>query len=158
MTLADVMQVYAGSNGEATLALYARLSAAGTEGAIAVELFRAHKASARAKTYRGGVPGRGSYRGMAYGRKDWALDNLCDLLAVHADHIGIAWGWKEDSAQPYHRWVLYAELPTGQVSFHTAARGSGPAFAGVWDGIRDMGAMRICRWTVQLLAAAEAAP
>ena len=31
-------------------------------------------------------------------------------------------------------WVLYLDLPTGQVSFHAPARGPGPDYPGEWDG------------------------
>jgi hypothetical protein len=64
VNLIDVALVYEGSNGDATRVLYARLEALGPIGAIAVNVFRAHKSSARAKVYRGGERGRGSYRRM----------------------------------------------------------------------------------------------
>jgi hypothetical protein len=141
MTLIEIMQVYEGSNGDATKALYDRLTALGPVGIVATNLFRAHKNSARAKVYRGG-----GYRGQAYERKQWAMDNLARELAAHGDVLQGAWGWAEDAKQEYHRWVLYVDLPTGQVSFHTAARGEGPDYTKPWDGVRDAGAGRICSW------------
>ena len=123
----------------------------GSVGEIAVNLFRSHKNSARAKVYRGGIRGKGSYKGMAYDRKQWALDNLVKILVDHALAAGLTWGWAIDEAQEYHRWVLYVDLPTGQVSFHTALRGVGPAYTGKWDGVREAGAGRICRWIAGLL-------
>ncbi len=152
--LADILRVYMGSDGEATRALYRRLESLGPAGVVATNLFRACKCSERAKVYRGG-----GYRGAAYDRKQWSMDNLARALSEHGEALGIApgtgWGWGEDAAQPHHRWVLYVEIPTGQVSFHTAARGDGPAYAKPWDGIRIQGPTRICKWVAQLLAAAE---
>jgi hypothetical protein len=57
----------------------------------------------------------------------------------------------EDPATPAYSHVLYVDLPTGQVSFHTAARDDGPAYAGAWDGIKGQGPDRIIRWVARLL-------
>jgi hypothetical protein len=143
---AEVMAVYLGSDGEATRALYAGLeSQHGAAGAVAVNVFRACKCSERAKVYRG----RG-YRGAAYDRKQWSLDNLAAALSRQADELGIVWGWGVDEAQPVHRFVLYVDLPTGQVSYHTGVRRAGPDYAGEWDGVRGEGPRRICRWIASL--------
>lgn len=149
--LAEVLRIYEGSNGEATSALYARLIELGVAGAVAVNLFRAQKCSARAKVYRG----RG-FRGAAYDRKQWSIDNLAAILAEHAAALGLAWGWGEDPAQAVHRWVLYLDLPTGQVSFHAGARGEGPDYPRAWDGVREASPGRICRFVAGLLDADDA--
>lgn len=143
--------IYDGSNGEASKALYDRLEQLGPVGVVALNLFRAQKCSARAKKYRGGIRGKGSYKDMAYDRKQWSMGNLCQVLGEHAEALGITWGWKVDSAQSYHCWVLYVEIPTGQVSFHTDRRGHGPDYPGDWDGQRDVCAGRICDWCERLL-------
>lgn len=143
MTFVNVLKVYLGSDGTATTALYARLEALGPIGTVAINLFRAQKASERAKVY------RGRFKGVAYDKKQWSVDNLCKVLAEHAEASGIVYGWAEDDAQPFHRWVLYVDLPTGQVSFHAAARGDGPDYSGAWDGIRQQGPTRICRWIAE---------
>ncbi len=150
--LRHVLRVYEGSNGAATLALYDELAALGPAGEIARELFRAQKNSARAKTYRGG-----GYRGMAYDRKQWAMGNAAAILARHAAACGIRWGWGADPAQGRHDQVLYVDLPTGQVSFHTDARGEGPDYPGAWDGVPAASAGRIVTWCARLLAAQDAA-
>lgn len=150
--LREVAGVYEGSDGNATQALYGRLDKLGPAGTVAVNLFRAHKSSSRAKKYRGGQPGRGSYRGMAYERKQWAIDNLCAVLMRHAEELGVTWGWGHDPDQDYHNVVLYIDLPTGQVSFHTDSRRDGPDYPGIWDGQRDVGAGRVCRWIAGLLS------
>jgi hypothetical protein len=144
--LADVLRVYQGSNGDATRALYVRLEALGAAGTIAVNLFRAQKSSERAKVYRGG-----GYRGMAYDRKQWSLDNLCTALAEHAAALGIEWGWGEDSETIGFTQVLYVELPTGQVSFHAPTRGTGPDHARPWDGRKGQSPDRIIRFVARLL-------
>jgi hypothetical protein len=146
--LANILTVFEGSNGDATVALYNELRALGAAGVVGLELFRVQKSSSRAKVYRGG-----GYRGKAYDKKQWAMDNLCKALA----ELGtLAWGWKVDPAQEFHRWVLYVDLPNGQVSFHTAARGEGPDYGGDWDGVKNMSPERICRFVADLFARASA--
>ena len=113
--------VYQGSDGDATKALYAQLEQLGPIGAIALNLFRAQKNSERAKKYRGGNS-RGRYRDQAYDRKAWAMGNLAQALTAHAQSIALSWGWGIDAEQAYHTVVLYIDLPTGQVSFHTDRR------------------------------------
>lgn len=133
----DPRAIFEGSDGEATKALYAALQERGPVGMVALNLFRACKCSCRAKVYRGGIRGRGSYRSMAYERKQWSIDQLVQVLLLldrFADPTGIRWGWKHDPAQPVHAWVLYVDLPSGQVSFHTERRGIGPDYIGEWDG------------------------
>jgi hypothetical protein len=152
-----VREIYDGSNGDATKAFYDRLTALGPVGTIAMNLFRAQKASARAKVYRGGIPGRGSFKGMAYDRKNWSLAQLEGALVHHAVALGIRWGWQHDSGTPGYEWVLYVELPTGQVSFHSAQRGSSQTFDGRWDGLRGASHHRIIQWCEQLLATPEVA-
>jgi hypothetical protein len=147
----DVQAIYDGSDGEATKALYARLAAHAELGLVATNLFRAQKSSARAKVYRGGVRGQGSYRSMAYGRKNWAMTNLCTVLADHATELGMVYGWQRDAHTEGYAWVLYVELPTGQVSFHAPTRGAGPDFPGTWDGVRGASADRIVRWCQAIL-------
>jgi hypothetical protein len=136
--LARVADIYDGSNGDATKALYAELEKLGPVGLVALNLFRAQKNSARAKVYRGG-----GYRGMAYDRKQWAMNNLAEILAKHAEECRLRWGWGNDPAQPHHCAVLYIDLPTGQVSFHTEARGAGPDYPDAWDGARGTSPGRI---------------
>lgn len=148
----NVMEIYAGSNGDATKALYARLEQLGPVGVVAVNLFRAQKASARAKVYRGGVRGQGSLKGMAYEKKNWSLGNLTDTLAQHGDRLGLRWGWQHGPQTPGFGWVLYVDTPCGQVSFHSASRLKGPDYPWAWDGVVNASVGRIIRWCEQLLA------
>lgn len=151
----EAFRVWRGSDGKATSRMYNALTKLGAAGEVAVALFRANKCSARAKVYRGGN-GRESYRSMAYSRKDWSLERLCELLEKHAEALGMAWGWKEDEAQEWHAWVVYVDLPAfGQVSFHTSERGRGPSYSGEWDGKRAS-TDRICAFCNAILAAEEA--
>lgn len=150
--LSAVTNVYSGSDADATRALYARLERLGPAGTIAVNLLRAQKNSARAKVYRGGERGRGSYRSMAYERKQWAMGQLTKALSDHGQACGITWGWGIDQAQEYHNVVLYVDLPTGQVSFHTDRREVGPDYAGKWDGVRGVSPERVCSFAAQLLS------
>lgn len=128
-------EVYNGSEGALTRAYYAALEQRGPAGIVAVNLFRAQKCSTRAKKYRGGVRGVGSYRGMAYDRKAWSMGNLCAALAEHGEALGIAYGWKRDPLALTNPWVLYVDLPNGQVSFHSPTRGEGSDYAGEWDAM-----------------------
>ncbi len=142
--LANILSVFQGSSGDATIALYDELRGLGPAGTVALELFRAQKSSSRAKVYRGG-----GFRGKAYDKKQWAMDNLARALT----ELGaLPWGWKLDPKQEFHNWVLYVDLPNGQVSFHTAARGAGPDFAGDWDGVKDASATRVCRYIADLFS------
>lgn len=128
-------EVYDGSDGAVTKQYYLDLQKRGPEGIVALNLMRAQKTSSRAKRYRGGVPGKGSYRGMAYDTKQWAMQNLCSVLMRYCRELGIEWGWGPDPALPYTPHVLYLELPgIGQVSFHSPTRGDGPNYGKLWDG------------------------
>jgi hypothetical protein len=144
-------EIFHGSDGEATRELYKELDKLGPAGVVATNLFRACKNSGRAKVYRGGIRGQGSYKGMAYDRKQWAMSNLCSILEQHAGTLGIVWGWKEDPyAQGPHRWLLYVDIPPGQVSFHTDRRGRGPDYPGDWDH-EHQSDRRIIDWVTELL-------
>lgn len=156
MTVSDIFAIYAGSDGDKTRGLYECLTAIGPSGFVATNVFRATKASERAKVYRGGERGKGSYRRMAYERKQWSIDNLCKALTEHAASLSISWGWARDEKTTGYEWVCYIALPTGQVSFHSPHRGEGPDFPGTWDGVRGEGPARICRWCADLLEAADA--
>lgn len=145
----NVLEIYQGSNGEATKRMYDELTAAGPIGMLAVNLFRACKTSARAKRYRGGNS-KGSYRNQAYATKQWSLQNLCHLLSAHGEGLGVRWGWAQDFNQSYHNWVLYVELPNGQVSFHNGERLEGPDYPGRWDG-QHLSAQRIIMFTEKVL-------
>jgi hypothetical protein len=155
MTAANV---YAGSDGELTKAFYAELEKRGPIGLVAMNLFRAQKCSARAKVYRGGQRGRGSYRSMAYERKSWSMGLLCEILAKHSAELGIRYGWKEDPRTVFRMdssWVLYVDLPTGQVSFHSPSRGRGPDYPSDWDGVPDVSAARIILFCDRVMARME---
>lgn len=148
--LRNVAAVYDGSDGDATKQLYARLEALGIAGFVAMNLFRACKASQRAKLY------RRRQKGSAYGKKQWSMDNLCTALTNRGSAAGIdRWGWGRDDKAVGYEHVLYVELPTGQVSFHTDRRGVGPDYPGVWDGCKASGG-RIVQWCARLLDEHEA--
>ncbi len=146
----EVMQAYLGSNGDVTKALYAELEAIGPAGAIAVNLFRAHKTSNRAKKYRGGSGGQ-SFRSMAYDTKRWAMENLCTILMQHGAKFGLVWGWGFDDRVQGFENVLFVELPEGQVSFHSNIRFAGPDYPKKWDEVRNVGAHRIARFCADVL-------
>lgn len=123
-------EVFDQSNGDVTRAYYDALGKLGVRGRLAVALFRAQKTSTRAKRY------SRRYRGAAYDVKSWSMGQCCEVLMAHPDLVA-AWGWKPDPSVPFGdapSWVLYIELPNGQVSFHSPKRGAGPDFAGEWDG------------------------
>ncbi len=151
MNFAQLTEIYNGSDGEATRRLYQRLCGIGPAGMIGMNLFRASKTSARAKLYRGGN-GRGSYKSQAYDTKQWSIGQLCDALRTNPG-VNLEWGWGTDDSMDNtdpHRHVLYIDLPTGQVSFHTPAPFQGPQYQKPWDGVKQMGPTRICRWVATL--------
>lgn len=123
-------EVYEGSDGALTRAFAAELERRGPRGRVAALLFRAQKSSRRAKKY-----GPTAYRGLAYGRKGEALRELAAALAEHGAALGISFGWGRDEGGR-NPWVLYVDLPLGQVSFHSPERYDGPDYAGGWDGLR----------------------
>lgn len=129
--------VYRLSDGDLTKRYYAELEKRGPVGVVALNLFRAQKCSARAKVYRGGIRGKGSFKSMAYDRKRWSMDNLVEVLKDHAAALNISFGWKQDHGTVFDgqaSWVLYVDLPQGQVSFHSPDRGLGPDYPGEFCG------------------------
>lgn len=144
------LEIYLGSNSDQTKLLYAKLESYGPVGVVAMNLFRAQKCSERAKVYRGGSGGV-RYRDMAYERKNWSIKCLCEVLEGHGNELGIEWGWKQDPEQEWFPWVLYVELPTGQVSFHSQNRGVGPDFDGEWDMRGGMCPWRIVKWVDSII-------
>lgn len=148
--LADVQRIYNGSDAQATIGLYAELEALGQAGSIAVNLLRAAKKSGAAKRYRGS-----RYKRASYGGKGWALEQAVTFLSERPLEPPIAWGWGIDTKLKQggdpHYYVLYVDLPTGQVSFHTDVLLGGPTYAGQWDGARGASPERICRWAAMLL-------
>lgn len=132
-----VMNVYSASDGRETSNLYNDLFHKGPAGVVALNLLRAQKCSSRAKVYRGGIPGKGSYKRLAYLRKQWSIECLRRELEKNADILGLRWGWKEDPSVRFGdkpSFVLYVDLPQGQVSFHSPTRGNGPVYPGEFDG------------------------
>jgi hypothetical protein len=142
----DALEVYQGSDGALTKRYYSLLALSGDIGSVAMNLFRTQKASARAKVYRGGVKGRGSYKSMAYDKKGWSIEQLCKVLVMHPE-TGITFGWKIDpkmvALHDPSKWVLYVDLPEGQVSFHSPKRYEGPDYPGEWDGVKNASGQRI---------------
>jgi len=127
----NAAEVLGQNDGDVTKAYYADLASRGPIGRVAVALLRSQKRSARAKVYR-----RGKWRRAAYDVKQWSLDQLCRELAENGAVLGITYGWRQDPETVFGgdpSWVLYCDLPQGQVSFHSPSRGAGPDYAGDWD-------------------------
>jgi hypothetical protein len=144
--MSEIEHAYHGSDADKTRAVYLRLIEHGQIGDIAINLLRTCKASERAKKY------KGRYVGAAYDKKDWAIGELCRALVIHADDLGIAWGWALDEKTIGFEDVIYIDLPgCGQVSFHTSHRRAGPNYVGSWDGIRGEGASRIIKFAEAVL-------
>jgi hypothetical protein len=106
-------EVYHGSNGGRTRSFCCRLEKSGQLGRIAAALFRSD----------GSIF---SYRELAYEHKCVCLHKLCNLLET--DNCGLEWGWRIDPGRSFACFVLYVDLPEGQVSFHS------PDYDGDWDG------------------------
>lgn len=144
------------SDPQLTRRLCTDLEARGLGGTIAAELFRAQKSSDRAKVYRGGIRGVGSFRDLSYARKSRSLEKLCTALAAGAALLDVAWGWKRDATVKFglrDSWVLYVELPKyGQISFHSPDRFAGPDFSGDWDHQPGQGPIRVVQFCDAVLA------
>src|SRR5258708_35843146 len=118
-------EIFAGSDGAATRMYLAALKRRGPSGDVAMHLFRAQKASTRAKRYRGGLKGVGSFSSLAYGVKERSLEDLCRILAMYGQTLHIKFGWKQDAGVKFGgrvSWVLYVDLPGGQGSCHSPER------------------------------------
>ena len=129
-------EIFEGNDAATTRAYYAALWRRGPIGEFAAHLMRAQKASTRAKRYRGGIAGVGSFSDLAYQQKHDALIRLCSWLISLGGTIqpAIRWGWKRDPLQAFAKWVLYVDLPSGQVSFHSIERFGGPDYPAEFDG------------------------
>lgn len=126
--------VYTQMDGSVTTRYYKQIETRGPAGVLAMNLFRAQKCSARAKVYK-----QKKYTQAAYERKQWSVGELCGVLRRHGDALGIRYGWKEDPKTLLWgeiSWVIYVELPTGQISFHCPRRGNGPDYERNWDQTR----------------------
>lgn len=131
----NAIEIFKQNNGKVTKLYYIALDAKGPAGQIATALFRAQKRSTAAKNYRGR-----RFRRAAYDVKSWSMSELCRLLALHGEALGIRWGWKEDWETVFGEncsYVLYVDLPQGQVSFHNPQRGTGPDYLGEWDKSKE---------------------
>jgi hypothetical protein len=130
--------VFDGSDAVRTRKFLAHLEKQGQAARIAAALFRSQKASSKAKQYSGGIERSNgefhSYRSLSYQKKSRSLEELCSLLLV--DSAGIVWGWDRDDETPHAPHVLYLDLPTGQVKFHSVERLAGPDYLGNSDGER----------------------
>lgn len=145
--LPSVRECYYGSDAQATGFLVDALLRAGPSGELAALLFRAMKASSRAKVYRGKHESGTSFRDLAYDRKGDALEQLAEFLDAACCAPDV-WGWQRDEdAQHRNSWVLYCVIPPGQVSFHSPVRHAGPDFAGAWDrqlGVSESRVIAFC--------------
>jgi len=144
------VDVFHQKDGDVTKAFYAELATWGLRGELAVALFRAQKRSTAAKAYR-----RGRYRRAAYDVKNWSLSEICRLASRLG---GVRWGWGRDESAPGFEWVLYLDLPQGQVSFHSATRLSGPDYPGKFDGQRGASEPRILMFCDAVLSGASEPP
>lgn len=75
-------------------------------------------------------------RARDYEDKESAIQNAVALAPL----CGIIFGWGVSEEEMY---VVYFDLPPGQVSFHCTQRFEGPEYAGTWDGIRGVSGERI---------------
>lgn len=147
--MTKAIEVFKQNSGDVTKAYYAGLSQRGTSGELAVALFRAQKRSTAAKSYR-----KGKFRHAAYDVKNWSMSEVTRLLSANASKLGIQWGWKRDAGTPGYEWVLYVDLPAGQVSFHSASRLNGPDYQGDWDR-KKCSTERIIAYCDSIMATAE---
>ena len=144
--MSRTLKAFSSSDGSFVTSLTADLCRRGASGAVACTLFRAFNNSQRAKKVRRRSYGKS--RNERYSQKNESLTNLSS--AIEAFRPDLVWGWKKDYSTPGFEWVIYVELPTGQVSFHSRNRGNGPDYAGDWDGERAT-RERIAEWCGQLL-------
>lgn len=149
----DIVRIYQGSDGEATRALYRALEQFGPVGGIAVN------APANVRNAPSCIAAAAATKPRPMiARTGASATSRRALHSAPAAEVasGVVWGWAIDDAlrakgDPHHH-ILYIELSTGQVSFHTGSRGPGADYAGQWDGARGVAAERICRWVAVVMA------
>lgn len=147
-------EVFDGSDGAATVALYEALRSRGPIGHISECLFRGQKMSMRAKV------NRRRFRGQTYENKQSSMDQVSRMLARHGDALGFTWGWKPDPNVLFGErasYVLYVDIAVPslgivrQVSFHSPQRGEGPDYASEWDGARGASEQRVIELAAYVL-------
>ena len=140
---------YHESDASRTKRLLRALTATGQLGRIASDLFRAQKSSARARSIEAVSTGDPRIPSWPTG----ARARCWPLFAKRWSRMPRVWSGAGARTLPgiFARWVLYVELPTGQVSFHSPDRLDGPVYPGAWDGMRDASAGRILRLCDQIL-------
>ena len=139
-----------------------RVLAATPLGRLLIALRTAHEASARAKSRAAdGLRLReyddGSrYRWANYHRSRQARENdYAEKRAAVAEAVGLAkeaginFGWQRNGS--LIPWVVYFDLPTGQVSFHVENRGDGPDYDKPWDGVQNASGDRITAAITELV-------
>lgn len=148
-------EIFNGSNAEQTKEFYKTLDEIGPKGRVATALLRASKCSSRAKQYRKRI-----WKTDAYDRKQWSLREACKVLVHFGKQLGINYGWRQDTNvvfgsrhcdEKITSWVLYVDLPNGQVSFHDKSRGEGPEYLGKWDGQLGASPQRIIEFCDSVL-------
>ena len=131
-------------------------------GRLLIALRTAQEASQRAKSraadglrYREYHDGS-EYRWSNYRRSRQARENdYEEKRAAVADAVGMAraaginFGWRRDGSRI--PWVVYFDLPTGQVSFHIEDRGEGPDYDKPWDGVQNASGTRITAAITELV-------
>lgn len=95
---------------------------------------------------------------MTYDRSDAYFDRNQAVLALCAllRKLGITVGWKEDSDYVDYV-IMFADLPTGQVSYHIPRHEidltAWPEYEGLWDfHVTSQKRDRLHEFTQQLLA------
>jgi len=84
-------------------------------------------------------------RARDYRRKEAALQEAVQVAPL----ANVSFGWvTPDDGMP----IVYFDLSSGQVSFHSATRLAGPDYEGFWDGIRGASAERIQAAIRELIA------
>lgn len=131
-----VHRAYYGSDPALTRKIYDRLrKSAGQVGELAALLLSAQKTSDRAKVYK-----NADHRRQSYSTKRKSMTAIANHLMLYAEVVGIvSWGWKIDPSMEdgEMKWVLYVDLPNGQVSWHSPERFEGPDYPHEWDGSKE---------------------
>lgn len=134
---------------EKTKEFYAKISESGGIGFIAVALYRVQKYSMMAKTFP--YRGKKGKRFISYAKKNYRIESLVETLIKYPD-AGVTFGWGIDNKKSKNKWVLYVDLPNGQVSFHTPiGRLAGPDYAAGWCGVIGASERRIFELCDKLL-------
>ena len=153
-----VVKAFYGYDAMAIQDVKARLKAGGLKGELADLLFEAERTDLNAGVCRTTPACSWTSRH----RRKWdrwirALKALVSFLDRSASQLGIHWGWQEHENQTGPFWVVFIDLPTGQVFYSAPERLTDHQYEGSmeWSESNEIPIFEFCE---EILAKARPSP